>query len=89
MPDLLDALFSIVFGMSMILFRKSLVRRATKWRSRFFQFNIFRFNSIPAKKQQEMVELGHRFQEVLCAIIGSIFVVFGLLELFGVIHLRR
>ncbi len=89
MSNFLDAISIIVFGMIMILLRKFLVRRASKWGSRFFQFNIFRLRGIGAKKEEEMVELGHRAQEVFLAIMGSFFVLFGLLELFGVIHFRQ
>ncbi len=89
MSDFLNALFSIVFGITMILSRKFIVRRASKWGSRFFQFNIFKLRDIPAKKEAEMVEVAHRAQEVFFAIIGSFLVVFGLLELVGFIHLRQ
>jgi len=84
MPNLLDTWFCFLFGMSMILFHKFIIRKSLKWGSGIFGLNIFKF-----KISNKEMELGRPILEIWFLIIGFIFVVFSLLQLFNVIHLRQ
>ena len=88
MSDFIEVLLSLALGMTMIVFRKFLVRRASKWGGRFFEFDPFKFKVKfkPGKKEEE---IANRAAEVGLVILGSIFVGFSLLQLFGVIHVRH
>ncbi|OGP54111.1 MAG: hypothetical protein A2Y65_12895 [Deltaproteobacteria bacterium RBG_13_52_11] len=90
MWDFVDKVFFLIVGISMILFRKLIVRQSLKWGSGIFGFNIFRLKL--HKKEEDLsryITISNTIIEFWFLIVGSILVVFNLLLLFDIIHLRQ
>ena len=76
--------FFIIIGILGIIFRKQNVKLVNKMS--FFRVPKFISSKVEEKQLKKTISSVVAFQEIFMIIMGSIFIIFGLLLLTGVIH---